>query len=178
MRVYSKDRVECQEGQLAAIRDITRPLSWFPPFAFRRQGAAKPDFHASGTEERQVQVFDNVVKLPYRLDADWSPAVMAAVTRVAAQVHAQTYPHLVLDLRSVDHLGTAGIFTLHAAVMAVRGQTPPELEDGWHAIRTAAEANLAAGREERLRAVNASPRVEAHLRANCLDRCLTLEPAN
>lgn len=153
---------------MISIRHITRSLGWQPA-----GNTLVPAGHESARARSggpQVQIAGNVVRLPPRVDAALYPAVAGA----AARVYAEGHPSLVLDLGEVTHLGTAGVFTLHAVAMIMRGQNPPDPEGGWHALRAVAEANRSAGRQERVVALRPSPAIEARLRANQLDRCLVI----
>jgi hypothetical protein len=50
--------------------------------------------------------------------------------------------------------------------MMMRGETAPESDMGWSALRTVVEANLNAGQQEKVYVMNAVPEVESLLRAN------------
>jgi hypothetical protein len=83
---------------------------------------------------------------------------------------------IVADLRAVEQIEMSGLFALHCLALTLRGKRVPDPTEGWHALRTAAEENLAAGCCEQVRLINGSAQVIAKLQANHFDRCLLIVP--
>jgi hypothetical protein len=161
-------------------KEITRPFKWLNALNLRsltwtRQRPAA--IEASPVAHPQVMVAPSTllagqaIKLPRRLDASCYQEVIGA----AQQLYSLHGPYVELDLSGVEQIELAGFFALHCVVLVTRGETPPDPEYGWHALREVCQKNLAAGRQEQLKAVNPSAKVEAQLRANQLDRCLVIE---
>ncbi len=59
---------------------------------------------------------------------------------------------LVLDLSGLTFMASSGLFALHSAVRIMRGETPPDPEGGWGALREMA-ADEAQGGNVRLAGV-------------------------
>jgi anti-anti-sigma regulatory factor len=49
----------------------------------------------------------------------------------AQQLYAAGTRHLLLDLSEMTFMSSAGLVGLHIVVTVMRGQQPPDLEDGW-----------------------------------------------
>jgi len=106
------------------------------------------------------------------LDASCYEEVVAA----AQQILASGELEIVVDLRNVEQIELSGLFALHCIALTMRSMTLPDPVHGWHALRTAAEQNLAAGRCEHVQLINGSAQVIAKLQANALDHCLLIVP--
>jgi anti-anti-sigma factor len=46
---------------------------------------------------------------------------------------------LVLDLEQLTFMASSGLFALHSAVRIMRGETPPDAEEGWGALHQMAQ---------------------------------------
>ena len=46
---------------------------------------------------------------------------------------------LILDLSQVGFMSSSGIVTLHSLALIMRGDQPPDLEQGWSALHEAAD---------------------------------------
>lgn len=164
---------------MAVFNQIIRPLNWLHTLNLRRSTYAQtatPETVVNTASNvpvpsaQHVRWVGNVIRLPRRLDASCYQELLSVVQ--------QLYPsgnELVLDVRDVERLDLSGIFALHCTVSILRGETPPEPEQGWRALRIVTEQNLAAGRQEKLKAINPSTRIDALMRANHLDRCLVIQ---
>jgi anti-anti-sigma regulatory factor len=64
---------------------------------------------------------------------------------------------LVLDLSGVRYMSSAGIVALHTIALLMRGEPPPDPEQGWAALH--AVANEAGGRQEHVKLLNPQARV-------------------
>jgi anti-anti-sigma factor len=52
---------------------------------------------------------------------------------------------LVLDLSKLSFMASSGLFALHSAVRIMRGETPPDPEAGWSALREMAADDAQGG---------------------------------
>jgi hypothetical protein len=165
---------------MAILSQIARPLSWLTTFKARGTHAdairsVKDVTAAPAISEATpgvVQWVGNHLTLPRELDASCYHDVIAA----AQQIYTSGESEILVDLREVAQVELSGLFALHCLALTMRGQTLPDPTDGWHALRTAAEQNLAAGCCEQVKLINGSARVTAKLQANQLDRCLLIVP--
>jgi hypothetical protein len=173
---------------VTVLDQITRPLSWL---RIRNQHTATVAQKASTTiptsikgkhalrPAQPVQITKNSIKLPCRMNAACYQEVLAVVLEVhSAKKHEAKGQELVLDLSDVKQLDLTGIFALHCIVMMMRGETVSNPANGWSTLRTVAERNLAADRQENLKVYNPSAPIEALLRANYFDRVLIIESQN
>ncbi len=46
---------------------------------------------------------------------------------------------LVIDLEQLTFMASSGLFALHSAVRIMRGETPPDPEEGWSALHQMAQ---------------------------------------
>jgi anti-anti-sigma factor len=59
---------------------------------------------------------------------------------------------LVLDLSGLTFMASSGLFALHSAVRIMRGETPPDPEEGWGALHQMAQDHDAQASSVRLAA--------------------------
>jgi anti-anti-sigma regulatory factor len=59
---------------------------------------------------------------------------------------------LVLDLGELTFMASSGLFALHSAVRIMRGETPPDPEEGWGALHQMAQDHDALASNVRLAA--------------------------
>jgi hypothetical protein len=130
-----------------------------------------PPAQASGISEQHVNTLGNLVRLAGRLDATTYEEVIAQ----ARALYARGERHLTLDLCGVTGIDLSGLFAIHCISLLFRGQTPPESEEGWRALRRAVEENLAAGMNLHVKVLNPSPHVEKVLRDNAVFCYLPIE---
>jgi anti-anti-sigma factor len=52
---------------------------------------------------------------------------------------------LVLDISDLSFMASSGLFALHSAVRIMRGETPPDPEGGWSALREIAADDAQGG---------------------------------
>ena len=69
---------------------------------------------------------------------------------------------ILLDMSDTPLMGSSGLVALHSVAMLVRGEEPPNLEEGMAAFR-AAFADLNRGFEEHFKLLNPQPLVEKTL---------------
>ena len=56
------------------------------------------------------------------------------VIEVVRNAYADGARGLVLDVSKLSFMASSGLFALHSAVRIMRGETPPDPEDGWGAL--------------------------------------------
>src|SRR6202008_316217 len=71
-----------------------------------------------------------VVALTGELDA----SNYEQVIDIARSAYADGSRGLVLDLENLTFMASSGLFALHSAVRIMRGETPPDPEEGWSAL--------------------------------------------
>jgi len=96
----------------------------------------------------QINVFNEQGKVP------------VTILQLAGQLDGQTYQDLIakalditndgakniiLDMGELTYISSAGLVSLHTIAMLLRGETPPDPEQGWAALKSlddAADSNL------------------------------------
>ena len=163
---------------MTVLNQIVRPLSWLNSLKLRRTqsdtagtvSAVAANLASVEASTGQLRWVNNRVMLPRRLDASCYQELLT----VTHHLYSSGRTELVLDLRNVEQIELTGLFALHCIALAMRGNTVPAPEQGWHALRTVVEMNLAAGRCEQVKLVNGSAHIIARLEANHLDHCLCI----
>jgi anti-anti-sigma factor len=74
------------------------------------------------------------------------------VIDVARNAYADGSRGLVLDLEHLTFMASSGLFALHSAVRIMRGETPPDPEEGWGALHQMAQDHDADASNVRLAA--------------------------
>ena len=74
------------------------------------------------------------------------------VIDVVRNAHADGSRGLVLDLEHLTFMASSGLFALHSAVRIMRGETPPDPEEGWGALHQMAQDRDAQASSVRLAA--------------------------
>jgi len=74
------------------------------------------------------------------------------VIDVARNAYADGSRGLVLDLEHLTFMASSGLFALHSAVRIMRGETPPDAEEGWGALHQMAQDHDAQASSVRLAA--------------------------
>ena len=100
--------------------------------------------------------------------------VPVTILHVKGEVDASNYQHLVaqakdayqsgardilIDLSEVPFLASSGLVALHNIAVLMRGETPEDPSGGWGAIR-AIDRDLERGPQQRVKLLNAQPRVD------------------
>ena len=78
---------------------------------------------------------------------------------------------ILLDMSDTPLMGSSGLVALHSVAMLVRGEEPPNLEEGMAAFR-AAFADLDKGFEEHFKLLNPQPLVEKTLETTGFNKFL------
>ena len=74
------------------------------------------------------------------------------VIEVVRDAYADGSRGLVLDLEHLTFMASSGLFALHSAVRIMRGETPPDPEEGWGALHQMAQDHDAQASTVRLAA--------------------------
>ena len=69
------------------------------------------------------------------LDGELDASNYEQVIEVVRKAYADGARALVLDLAGLTFMASSGLFALHSAVRIMRGETPPDPEGGWGALR-------------------------------------------
>lgn len=90
------------------------------------------------------------------------------ITR-AKQVYDAGAQALLLDLSEMSFMASSGLVALHSAALLMRGETPPDPEAGWGALR-AIDRDREAGLQKHVKLLNPQPRVKRVLEMAGFDR--------
>jgi anti-anti-sigma factor len=74
------------------------------------------------------------------------------VIDVVRNAYADGSRGLVMDLADLTFMASSGLFALHSAVRIMRGETPPDPEEGWGALHQMAQDHDAQAKGVRLAA--------------------------
>ena len=78
-----------------------------------------------------------------RLDGDLDGSNYQKVIDRARELHQAGARHLLIDLANTPFMSSAGLVALHSIALLYLGSKPPDLEDGWRAIRAVGDAGEA-----------------------------------
>jgi anti-anti-sigma factor len=73
------------------------------------------------------------------LDGELDASNYEQVIEVVRDAYADGSRGLVLDLEHLTFMASSGLFALHSAVRIMRGETPPDPEEGWGALHQMAQ---------------------------------------
>lgn len=76
----------------------------------------------------------------------------------ARELHQAGARHLLIDLADTPYMSSAGLVALHSIALLYQGSQPPDLEDGWRAIRATSEAG-GGGPQPNVKLLNLQPKV-------------------
>ena len=71
--------------------------------------------------------------------------------------------HLLLDFGELTFLSSAGLVAIHSAALIMRGENPPDLEEGWGAFRAMGRDVTGDASVENVKILNPQPRVNKTL---------------
>lgn len=103
-------------------------------------------------EKRNVPV--TVIRLEGRLDGQTFETLIAK----ARELYDGGTRNILLDLGELTYISSAGIVALHTIAMMLRGETPPDPEHGWAAVK-AAERTREVGVQKHIKLLNLRPEV-------------------
>jgi anti-anti-sigma regulatory factor len=105
-----------------------------------------------------------VMSLEGELDA---ATYIDALSR-AREAIAQGTNYMLLDLTSLEYMGSSGLFVIHSVAMLLRGEEPPDPEGGWGAIHQVAQDESASA--QHLKLLSPQPQVERVLERSGMSR--------
>jgi anti-anti-sigma regulatory factor len=103
-----------------------------------------------------------VVSLEGELDA----ATYLEVIATARDLVVQGTTNILFDLSGLSYMGSSGLFVIHSVAMLLRGEEPPDPDDGWGAIHQAAREETS----EHLKLLSPQPQVERVLERSGMKR--------
>ena len=103
-----------------------------------------------------------VVGLEGELDA----ASFEEVIATARDLAAQGTTNMLLDLSELSYMGSSGLFAIHSVALLLRGEKPPDPEDGWGAIHAAAREETS----QHVKLLSPQPQVDRVLERSGLKR--------
>ena len=68
------------------------------------------------------------------LEGELDAATYLDAIAVARQLVEGGATYILLDLEQLTYMGSSGLFVVHSVAMLLRGEEPPDPEDGWGAI--------------------------------------------
>jgi anti-anti-sigma regulatory factor len=74
------------------------------------------------------------------------------------QVYNQGSRDVLLDITDLTYISSAGLVALHSAALLLRGETPPDLEQGWAAYRSMG-GGAKEGKQEHIKLLNPRPEI-------------------
>lgn len=77
----------------------------------------------------------------------------------AQELHAAGTQYMLLDLKQVNYMSSAGLVALHSISKSLAGEAPPDPDSGWDAYH-AVQRDRPAGTHAQLKLLNPQPRVE------------------
>jgi len=95
------------------------------------------------------------------LQGDLDGSNYKALIAKAQELYKAGAKHLVLDMTSVPFMSSAGIVALHSVALLMRGDQPPDPEQGWAAFH--AVARDVSELQQHVKLLNPQPRVERTL---------------
>jgi len=80
----------------------------------------------------------------------------------AKELYAAGTRNLLLDLGALTYISSAGIVALHTIALLLRGETPPDPEQGWSSVRPS-ESAREVGFQKNIKLLNVHPEVNSVL---------------
>jgi anti-anti-sigma regulatory factor len=87
----------------------------------------------------------------------------------AKEVYAEGTRNLVLDLSEVPYMGSSGLVAFHSVALLMRGEAPPNPDEGWGTLRSI-DREREAGLQEQVKFLNPQPKVERVLKMAGFDQ--------
>jgi anti-anti-sigma regulatory factor len=76
---------------------------------------------------------------------------------------------LLIDMSEMPFMGSSGLVALHSVAILMRGETPPDPEGGWGALRSI-DRDREAGLQSHVKLLDPQPRVERVLKMAGFDQ--------
>ena len=86
----------------------------------------------------------------------------------ARELYAGGARHILIDLSGVPYMGSSGLVALHSIAVLLRGQQPPDPEEGWHAFREIGR-DVERGAQHDVKLLSPQPAVSRVLQTSGLD---------
>jgi anti-anti-sigma regulatory factor len=106
------------------------------------------------TNQVQGRVPVTVVSLQGDLDGSNYQDLIAK----AKELYAAGTRHVLLDMTHVPFMSSAGLVALHSVVRVLRGDQPPDPEQGWAAFHAVAQESSSS--QQQVKLLNLQPKVE------------------
>jgi anti-anti-sigma regulatory factor len=87
----------------------------------------------------------------------------------AREAYAGGTRNVLLDLSEVPYMGSSGLVAFHSVALLMRGETPPDPEGGWGALRSI-DREREAGPQQHVKLLNPQPKVDRVLRMAGFDQ--------
>lgn len=87
----------------------------------------------------------------------------------AREAYAEGTRNLLFDLSEMPYMGSSGLVAFHSVALLMRGETPPDPEGGWGALRSI-DREREAGLQQHVKLLNPQPKVERVLRMAGFDQ--------
>lgn len=84
------------------------------------------------------------------------------LVRTGEELYAAGARDLLLDMRQLKYMSSAGILALRSIALLLRGEARPDLDSGWEAVHAAARDH-SAGPQQHVRLLGLQPRVDKTL---------------
>ncbi len=105
----------------------------------------------------------------FKLDGELDASNYRQLISKAKEAYAGGMRNILLDLSDLSYMSSAGLLALHSIALVLRGETPPDPEGGWGALR-GMERERAAGVQPHVKLLAPQPRVDRVLRMAGFDR--------
>ena len=116
------------------------------------------------TEQAQGEVPVTVLALKGEMDASNYQTVVAE----AQKIYNNGAHNLLLDISELSFMSSSGLAGLHMIAVLMRGEEPPNPEDGW-AVFHAIDRDRDSGLQQHFKLLNPQPAIERVLRSSGLD---------
>ena len=110
--------------------------------------------HAISVEYIEVRRPVSILRVYGRVDATNYLELIDS----AREIYAAGTRYILVDMRGVTQVSSAGLMALHSVAVLFRGGTPPDPESGWDAFHTLAE-DLDRGIKSNFKLLNPQPQV-------------------
>ncbi len=123
--------------------------------------------------ESQTGAPATVVELIGALDA----SNYLQVIDLVKTIYAKGIKNLVFDLSNLTFMSSSGIFAMHSIALIMKGQQPPNPEDGWGAMHSSSNTNITdSGFMPNFKVVNPQQRVIRTLEVTGFSQWLEVFP--
>jgi anti-anti-sigma regulatory factor len=110
------------------------------------------------------------------LDGELDASNYERLIEQARELYAAGDRTLLLDLSGLTFMASSGLVALHAIVLVMHGDEPPDLEGGWSAFHAMSSAVESGERHAEVQLCGAQPAVTRVLERTGLDRLFVSHP--